>query len=145
MLQRFSVLPICVLTAACIAACSDDESAAAATSADAKNDDVGALADAHGHEFDAADAASFDSGPKDAAVPGCESFCKDLGPICMGIVPQPYASYSDCLTACAQYAVGNPGDTSGDTLACRVYFMKAAKTDAVVHCQRTAADSTTCR
>lgn len=61
------------------------------------------------------------------------TFCADNVATCAGT----YTDAAACETICAGFA---DGDTSGNTLACRVYHLGAAASDAATHCPHTAED-----
>lgn len=64
----------------------------------------------------------------------CSSYCTDIQAACTGDNAQ-YASEAECLSSCEGFATtGTDGDTSGDTLQCRVYHTGAAATDPATHC-----------
>jgi hypothetical protein len=71
----------------------------------------------------------------DTSVSACATFCADYATTCAATV-----AFDDCETACAGWAEGTEGDTSGNTLACRAYHLGAASTDAATHCPHAAAD-----
>ncbi|MEI9937723.1 MAG: hypothetical protein WDO69_10940 [Pseudomonadota bacterium] len=72
----------------------------------------------------------------------CEKFCLDEAQICTGDLSQ-YADLADCGAACNQFARGAVGDTSGNTLDCRIYHLNAAATvSAATHCPHTSATPT---
>ena len=71
----------------------------------------------------------------------CETFCLDEADTCTGDLSQ-YADLEECAAKCNQFARGTVGDTSGDTLDCRIYHVNAAKTDADTHCPHIGATPT---
>jgi hypothetical protein len=74
----------------------------------------------------------------------CDTFCSIVQANCTG-GNQVYADANACQTACAQFPTnGNPGDTSGDTVQCRIYHAQAAAGSPVVHCPHTQPVSATC-
>jgi len=79
------------------------------------------------------------SGPSGANACGawCDVYCDLITQNCVGSNQQ-YSSKSACQTACAAIpATGNPGDTTGDTVQCRIYHAGVAGnpiTNALVHC-----------
>src|SRR5262245_35922113 len=74
----------------------------------------------------------------------CDTFCSIVAANCTG-VNQVYADDNACQTACAQFPTsGNPGDTSGDTVQCRIYHAQAAAGSPVTHCPHTQPISTFC-
>jgi hypothetical protein len=74
----------------------------------------------------------------DAGTSPCETYCADEGRLCTGLNVQ-FTTNEDCLATCATYATGTPGDSTGDTLACRMthlgFITSAAY--ATTHCQHT--------
>lgn len=66
----------------------------------------------------------------------CQQFCEAGEIICMGDLQQ-YDNLAGCLSACTTFVRGTPGDTTGNTLDCRIYHLNAAMTDAVTHCPHT--------
>ena len=67
----------------------------------------------------------------------CEKFCTDEFDICTGDLQQ-YDTVEDCAADCNQFARGTVGDTSGDTLDCRIYHLNAAATvSTTTHCPHT--------
>ena len=74
----------------------------------------------------------------------CDTFCSIVQANCTG-GNQQYADANACQTACAQFPTnGNTGDTSGDTVQCRIYHAQAAAGSPVVHCPHTQPVSATC-
>lgn len=72
----------------------------------------------------------------------CESFCTDEFKTCTGDLQQ-YDDLADCAAKCNQFARGSVGDTTGNTLDCRIYHLNAAATvSASTHCPHTSADPT---
>ena len=75
----------------------------------------------------------------------CEKFCTDEFDICTGDLQQ-YDTLEDCAAECNQFARGAVGDTSGDTLDCRIYHLGAASGSAAgsatTHCPHTSATPT---
>lgn len=68
-----------------------------------------------------------------ATGPTCEEYCTTIQANCT-TVNQQYTTKENCLSACKAVPVGKTGDTSGNTLGCRVYHAGAAKMDAAMHC-----------
>lgn len=76
------------------------------------------------------------SGEEESPTPtsACTSYCADELTVCTGDNAQ-YADEASCLSACESFATtGTDGDTSGDTLQCRVYHLGAAESDPATHC-----------
>ena len=68
-----------------------------------------------------------------APVEGCEGYCDLIETHCGGPFTQ-YGSPDMCLGACAAFAPGTPGETSGNTLACRTYHAGVAADADDTHC-----------
>lgn len=64
---------------------------------------------------------------------GCEGYCTLIETNCGGPFTQ-YGSPDMCLGACAAFAAGTPGETSGNTLACRTYHAGVAAGANDIHC-----------
>ena len=83
------------------------------------------------------------AGPSGGGVCGsyCESYCELTSYTCTGS-NQLYADTGTCMTACAGLsAAGSPGDTSGDTVQCRIYHGGVpAAGDPTTHCPHAAED-----
>lgn len=89
-----------------------------------------------------------------AAGPGgdgrCGSDCDGLCTIVLDACTdanEAYATAAECLAACGGFDDGEPydaTDTSGDTLACRLYHATVATIDPVTHCGHTLPVSATC-
>jgi len=80
------------------------------------------------------------SGPSGANACGswCTVYCDLITQNCLGSNQQ-YSSLSACMSACPSIpATGNPGDTTGDTVQCRIYHAGVAgnpiSTNAGTHC-----------
>lgn len=63
----------------------------------------------------------------------CASYCGGIMAACIGANAQ-YASMQNCLDSCADFPAGSLGQTSMNTLGCRVYHTEAARTNADSHC-----------
>lgn len=68
-------------------------------------------------------------------VPDCITYCSEFQGTC-GDSPMAYPDEPTCGTICANSGIGMgaAGDTSGNTLGCRIYHAQAAATDADLHC-----------
>jgi hypothetical protein len=66
----------------------------------------------------------------------CQQFCEAEEIVCAGDLQQ-YDNLAGCLSACTTYVRGTPGDTTGNTLDCRIYHLNAAMDNATVHCPHT--------
>jgi len=79
------------------------------------------------------------SGPSGDNICGtwCQVYCDLVEQNCVGGNSQ-YTSNSDCMSTCAGLSTsGKPGDTTGDTIQCRIYHAGVAGnpiTNAQVHC-----------
>jgi hypothetical protein len=60
----------------------------------------------------------------------CDNYCDLMGAAC----PAEYADNAACQTACGAFAAGTPGDTTGDTMQCRLYHASVAVGEPVTHC-----------
>ena len=69
-----------------------------------------------------------------AANPSCADYCTAITANCTG-GQQQYSDVATCTADCAVYPVGKIGDTSGNTLGCRIYHAGAAKAAPITHCQ----------
>ena len=72
----------------------------------------------------------------DAPVSGapCEAYCTAIMKNCTGQFQQ-YLSMSTCLAMCPNFEFGREGDTSGNSLACRITHAALAATNGpAVHC-----------
>lgn len=65
----------------------------------------------------------------------CDNYCSIITANCTA-EQSGYADAADCNTKCTADAwdLGTAGDSTGDTLACRIYHATAAHDDAVTHC-----------
>lgn len=63
----------------------------------------------------------------------CQQLCDRLDEICVGELTQ-YANVEECLSTCALYPPGVPGDHSANTLSCRLYHADLALADPDPHC-----------
>jgi|GEM_PF-2429671 len=95
----------------------DDDSATGDDDDDAADDDDSATGD----DDDSATGDDDDS----AAPSACETFCASAQATCVG-GDQQWADAATCEAACGGWAPGTPGDTSGDTFACRDYHLGVA-------------------
>ncbi|HEX4403706.1 MAG TPA: hypothetical protein VH560_02690 [Polyangia bacterium] len=79
-------------------------------------------------------AAAPDAGGANAGTTtalSCASYCATIQAACTGDIQQ-YSDMTDCMNSCAAFPVGTSGDTSGDTLGCRMTFAKKAATSATM-------------
>lgn len=82
----------------------------------------------------------------------CNAFCQLTVAACAPDAGKssPYKSFADCQTACAQLVYsedggeGPDGPTQGDTLNCRLYYLRGAVSDPSA-CVNIGADSGACR
>jgi len=66
-------------------------------------------------------------GGSDGATPNtCEAYCALIEEVCVGPNAQ-FASVDACLPFCSTYPAGEPGETSGNSLACRIATLEAVK------------------
>ena len=85
---------------------------------------------------------SGDAGGDSGASALCNQYCNQLEANCKAGNAQ-YATRQDCLDKCKTFTVGNPADTSGDTLYCRIYHGGApAAADPDTHCEHAGPDGT---
>lgn len=80
------------------------------------------------------DGTSSDASPLDATPAPCEQYCATIGGTCTGAVEQ-YSALASCLGSCAVFPPGAPGDTNGNSFACRSYHLQASESDPATHCQ----------
>lgn len=73
------------------------------------------------------------TGDDTGAVVDCDAYCDLIGLNCDGDFTQ-YGSRDTCMTSCAAFAPGSPGDMSGNSLACRHYHAGLAAMANDVHC-----------
>ena len=73
------------------------------------------------------------SGDDTSAAVDCDAYCDRIGLNCTGDFTQ-YGSRETCMTSCAAFAPGSPGDMSGNNLACRHYHAGLAAMVNDVHC-----------
>jgi hypothetical protein len=95
------------------------------------------------------------AGPLGEGVCGddCANFCAIATAVCGSQPTAPYADNAACLTACAGFADTtavpyNTAATSGDSLACRMYHLSVASSDAAsatTHCPHIAEVSPVCQ
>ena len=76
-----------------------------------------------------------DSGP---TAPSCEAYCDAVMTACpAGDVTEQYQSLGECFDLCdyaAKWPAGKLGDTTGNTIGCRLYHAGAALTKPALHC-----------
>lgn len=65
--------------------------------------------------------------------PGCAMYCAAMMSSCLDAHAQ-YTSLDSCLGACNGLPPGAPGETSGNSLACRAYHAGMASISPEVHC-----------
>ncbi|MGE0323999.1 MAG: hypothetical protein AB7S68_16925 [Polyangiaceae bacterium] len=65
----------------------------------------------------------------------CKTYCDDIMAACTGTLAQ-YASVDTCMATCEALPAGNSGDTSGDSVECRVRQARLAAStgEPAVHC-----------
>ena len=64
----------------------------------------------------------------------CASYCTAILGACTNERAQ-YESMASCLGACEHLPVGALGETTGNTLGCRIYHTEFAQQDPVTHCE----------
>jgi hypothetical protein len=86
-------------------------------------------------------AGSASGGSAGASAQSCDAFCAAVQAACTDANEQ-YADEAECQTACATWDPGTPGDTAGDTLACRIYHVGVAATPGMAgeHCPHAGPD-----
>ena len=81
----------------------------------------------------ATDTSTTDDSTGNPAALSCESYCDLYQMGCQDF--SEYANTEECLSQCAQWPIGLPEDTAGDSLGCRTYHVTVANTtDPNVHC-----------
>jgi hypothetical protein len=63
----------------------------------------------------------------------CDIYCKSIQKACTGGNVQ-YLSEDSCIKTCSALPPGKAGETTGNTLACRVYHTAAAQSAPATHC-----------
>jgi hypothetical protein len=80
------------------------------------------------------DGGSSGGGPYDGPISlDCPTYCALVMTNCTGDNAQ-YAAMSECLNACSLLPLGTLGDSTGNTLACRLYHGGAAASAPNPHC-----------
>ncbi|CAN5802957.1 hypothetical protein BH11MYX4_BH11MYX4_56050 [soil metagenome] len=79
-----------------------------------------------------------DGGSIDAAPPGpepeCATYCDSVLESCKGSQAQ-YASRGECLAFCTRLPLGKPGESQGNSVACRQFYAGSpARTDSAAFC-----------
>ena len=77
------------------------------------------------------DAPAADAG---ALTLDCVSYCSGILAACTDALAQ-YESMASCLGTCEHLPVGVLGETTGNTLGCRVKHTEFAQQDAATHCE----------
>jgi hypothetical protein len=76
----------------------------------------------------------------------CTEFCAAEDVTCGTADLKQYPDTATCMTDCAGYALGTAGDTTGNTLECRIYHVGAAAGSAAgsatLHCPHTGPNPT---
>lgn len=89
----------------------------------------------------------------------CPIFCELTQSACLGGgesgAPPPYASYSDCQTACVSYGYvdggldgggeSTTGPDGGNTLNCRLFYLREAVSMGAMGCENLGVDSPACK
>jgi hypothetical protein len=68
-------------------------------------------------------------------VPTCDAYCNTMATNCAGNDLE-YLDFGTCKAICANFNKGMPGDTAGDSLACRAHYADLAAQDHAKNCQR---------
>lgn len=69
-----------------------------------------------------------------AAAPDCATYCSTIQANCAGANAQ-YPAMTNCMAACASFALGTSGAQTGNTLGCRLYHAGApAIANPALHC-----------
>lgn len=108
------------------------ESGAASGSGDASSDSA-ALTTGGASSSGASSSGDPGTGDDTSGVVDCDAYCDLIGLNCDGDFTQ-YGSRETCMTSCAAFAPGSPGDMSGNSLACRHYHAGLAAMANDVHC-----------
>ena len=69
------------------------------------------------------------AGDATGAALSCTSYCATIQAACTSDIQQ-YSDMNSCVASCAAFPVGAAGDTSGDTLGCRITYAKKAAASA---------------
>lgn len=80
-------------------------------------------------------ACSGDGTDPDPLSNACDDYCTLVIRSCEGDVAQ-YPDLTACEATCAVMAQGNPGDRSGNTIACRTFWASAAEGNPQAFCRR---------
>jgi hypothetical protein len=82
----------------------------------------------------ASDSPAPDTAPPDTEALNCDNYCARVIANCTGDAAQ-YADLGTCKKICAALPLGDAGDTSGNTVACRFYHSGApAQQSPSFHC-----------
>jgi hypothetical protein len=123
MLARSTCFAFTVLFALTFAACGDDDENGGAIDAAVTIDAPGGGGD--GGNTDA------------AAAPTCTDYCTTIAANCTAANLM-YASTAECMATCTKFTPGTVGQTSGNTLGCRLYHANNAAgstANANTHCR----------
>lgn len=63
----------------------------------------------------------------------CTSYCNAINTRCTG-TNQQYANVQNCMDSCADFTAGTLGDSSGNTLGCRLYHTELSADAPDQHC-----------
>jgi hypothetical protein len=66
-----------------------------------------------------------------AGAPTCADYCAAIEAACIG-THQQYSDRDDCMASCTAFPVGAAGDSTGDTLGCRLSHARDAARDLTV-------------
>src|SRR5258708_4766198 len=141
--RRAFLLMGCALSLSLAAACGRSKVAPDAEEPDAGAQDIAAPDSADDATHASAIGPCAANGPPPAVV--CSAYCSRVTAFC----PGQFVDFGACADACnaPTWSCGKPGDTSGDTLYCRITHAIAAMkmpSTAPDECPQAAPDSTTC-
>jgi hypothetical protein len=107
-----------------------------ASTGDAAGSSAGGGGEGGGAGGDAATAATGGGGGAGGGAPGpavCEAYCELVMSNCTGAFAV-YASIDVCRATCPLLPEGEPGDTSGNTVRCRMHQAEAAPAEPSFYC-----------
>jgi hypothetical protein len=80
---------------------------------------------------------AIDDAGTEAGPPGnnCATYCALIAQSCTGDNAE-YIDPGTCSAMCATFDPGQPGATSGDSLACRITYAQLSASDPVTNCQK---------
>jgi hypothetical protein len=77
--------------------------------------------------------AGGEGGMPDEPATACERYCEAVTEGCTGDSTQ-YTDYDACLVTCPYFPLGTEGDTTGNTLQCRLNYALKAPSEPVTYC-----------